>query len=130
MKFELQQVEFMPKELKPNVLYVSETYSTAAHLCACGCGTKVRTPLGPAEWRVIAYPQGPTLMPSVGNWQRRCRSHYFIVNGGVEWATGWSDAQIEAGRASEDRRRRAYLERQAVGFWRSLWLRIKRLIGR
>jgi len=128
MKFELQPVEFMPKDLAPGVLYVSERYGTAAHLCACGCGEKVRTPLGPTEWRVTPYPDGPTLMPSVGNWQRPCRSHYFIINGGVEWATDWTDAQVQAGRESEDRRRRAHLEPQEAGFWLSLWRRIKQLL--
>jgi hypothetical protein len=32
MKFDLCHVEFMPKVLQPNVLYVSEKYGTAAHL--------------------------------------------------------------------------------------------------
>lgn len=129
MRFELQLVEFMPKVLEPGVLYVSERYGTAAHLCACGCGEKVRTPLGPTEWRCSADPEGPTLMPSVGNWQRPCRSHYFVINGGVEWATGWSDAQIQAGRENEDRRRQARLDSQEMGFWLSLWRRVKRLLG-
>ena len=50
MKIELQRVHYMPKELKPGVLYVSEEFGAAAHLCACGCGAKIRTPLGPTEW--------------------------------------------------------------------------------
>jgi hypothetical protein len=76
MRFVLQRVRYMPKELQPGVLYVSEEFLTAAHLCACGCGAKIRTPLGPAEWSVEEAPQGPTLWPSVGNWQQGCRSHY------------------------------------------------------
>ena len=35
MKFELQRFRFLPKELKPWVLYVSEEFEIAAHLCAC-----------------------------------------------------------------------------------------------
>ena len=42
----------MQKDLQPEVLYVSEQFGAAAHLCACGCGSKVRTPLGPTEWSV------------------------------------------------------------------------------
>ena len=38
MKFVLQRVHHMPKELQPGILYVSEEFLTAAHLCACGCG--------------------------------------------------------------------------------------------
>ena len=74
MKFEMRSVEFMPKDLENGVLYVSQKYRTAAHLCACGCGEKIRTPLGPTEWSVEMGAAGPTLYPSVGSWQRPCRS--------------------------------------------------------
>lgn len=131
MKFELQQVEFMPKELQPNVLYVSEAYGTAAHLCACGCGTKIRTPLGSTEWSVRRDRNGPTLRPSVGNWQLPCRSHYFITNGRIEWANQWSDARIQAGRVQEAARREAYLDSlHTKGFFASVWRWIKGLFGR
>ena len=43
----LERVQYMPKQLSPGILYVSEKYSVAGHLCACGCGNKVITPLGP-----------------------------------------------------------------------------------
>ena len=66
----------MPKDLKPGVLYVSEQFGAAAHLCACGCGSKIRTPIGPTEWSVEETDVGPTLHPSVGNWQQACQSHY------------------------------------------------------
>ena len=42
MKIKLQRVQYMPKDLKPGVLYVSEQFGAAAHLCACGCGSKIR----------------------------------------------------------------------------------------
>jgi len=45
-RFQIEHVHSMPKELSPGILYVSEEFRTAAHLCACGCGSKVRTPLG------------------------------------------------------------------------------------
>lgn len=108
MRFRLEKVHFMPKVLAPGVLYVSEEYGAAAHLCACGCGAKVRTPLGPTEWTVIEDAGGPTLWPSVGNWQRPCRSHYVIENGLVHWAGQWSTRQILRGRAKEQKRREAY----------------------
>ena len=73
MKFALERVHYMPKELKPGVLYVSEEFDIAMHLCACGCGSKVRTPLGPTEWSVQETNSGPTLRPSVGNWRQACR---------------------------------------------------------
>src|SRR5215207_1726442 len=105
MRFEFERVHYMPRELKAGVLYVSEKYGTAAHLCACGCGEKIRTPLGPAEWSVRDGSRGPSLWPSVGSWQRPCRSHYVIDNGDVRWSTEWNDAQVQAGRAYEQARR-------------------------
>jgi hypothetical protein len=110
MRFVLQRVRYMPKELQAGVLYVSEEFVTAAHLCACGCGAKIRTPLGPTEWSVEEAPQGPTLWPSVGNWQQGCRSHYWFRNGEVVWGEAWSPAGIAAGRAQEQERRRAYYD--------------------
>lgn len=108
--FRLERVHYMPKQLEQAILYVSEEFETAAHLCACGCGVKVRTPLGPTEWTVRETEAGPTLRPSVGNWQQRCRSHYLITKGSVEWAGQWSEDQVLAGRAAEQSRREAYFE--------------------
>jgi hypothetical protein len=31
--------------LVPGVIYISERYATAVHLCCCGCGYEVVTPL-------------------------------------------------------------------------------------
>lgn len=108
MKIKLQRVYQIPKELEPGVLYVSEEFGTAAHLCACGCGAKIRTPLGPTEWTFYDTPAGPTLHPSVGNWQQPCQSHYIINKGQTIWVAKWSADQIEAGRAAEELRRKAY----------------------
>lgn len=117
----LQHVKFLPKELSPGVLYVSNEYAVAGHLCACGCGNKVITPLGPTEWRVTEGAIGPSLSPSIGNWQQPCRSHYVIANGRVLWAGQWSEAQVLAGRRAEQQRREAYYAERKPGFWRSLW---------
>ena len=59
-------------------------YATATHLCACGCGTKVVTPLGRAGW-VLTFDGTITLRPSVGNGQLPCRSHYLISRDQVDW---------------------------------------------
>lgn len=98
----------MPQELEPGVLYLSTEFETAAHLCACGCGVKVRTPLGPTEWRFKESERGPSLYPSIGNWQEECQSHYWIRDGEIVWAEKWNQAEIQAGRQSEEARRRAY----------------------
>lgn len=127
-RIELKHVEVMPQQLQAGILYVSREFGTAQHLCACGCGSKVRTPLSPAEWRLEETPQGPTLTPSIGNWQRPCRSHYWIWRGTIRWAGQWSDAQIAHGRKRDQQRLQAHLERgnskRPKGVWNSLmgWL--------
>lgn len=110
MKIELQRVHYMPKELKVGVLYVSEEYGAAAHLCACGCGAKIRTPLGPTEWSLDETDQGPTLYPSVGNWQQGCQSHYWIREGLIIWSEKWTTEQVAAGRRDEEERRRDFFD--------------------
>lgn len=79
-------VESTPKPLEPGVLYISERFKTAIHLCACGCGEKVVTPLNPAAWSVRMTGGQATLQPSIGNWSMACKSHYFIRNNRVVWA--------------------------------------------
>lgn len=129
MRIELERVHFMPRELKPGILYVSEEFETAAHLCACGCGAKIRTPLGPTEWSVEETESGPSLWPSVGNWQQACQSHYVISRGEVIWVDKWTPQQILAGRQAEDNRRRSYYERKRGGKWHKLWDKVKRFLG-
>jgi hypothetical protein len=110
MRFEIQRVHYMPNELKARILYVSEEFGIAMHLCACGCGAKIKTPLGPTEWFVKETKSGPSLRPSVGNWQQACQSHYWITRGEIIWAEKWTPEQIVAGRCHEERRRRAYYD--------------------
>lgn len=128
MKYKLQRVHYMPKVLVPGVLYISEEYSTAAHLCACGCGSKIRTPLGPTEWSVEETNTGPSLYPSVGNWQQACQSHYWIYKGVVIWSYKWTPEQILLGRHEEKERRHKYydaLDLQRRGLLKKLWNWIK-----
>jgi hypothetical protein len=132
MKFEIQRVHYMPKELKPGILYVSEEFDIAMHLCACGCGSKVKTPLGPTEWSVVETRTGPSLRPSIGNWQQGCRSHYWITGGKVVWAKMWTPEEIASGRRHEEERRRAYyqaLDRKRAGWLQRFWTWVKGLLG-
>ena len=132
-KIKLQRVHYVPKDLSPGVLYVSEEFGAAAHLCACGCGSKVRTPLGPTEWSLEETDDGPTLRPSVGNWQRACQSHYLITDGEVVWANRWTAEQIADGRRREEERRREYydaLDRKHGNIMRRLWRWIRGLFRR
>lgn len=129
--FRLQRVQYVPKTLEPGVLYVAEEFDIAVHLCACGCGSKVTTPLGPAEWQVGEKNGLPTLHPSVGNWQLPCRSHYVISGGRIVWAGQWSEAQVIAGRKAEQVRREAYYATRADErkWWVRLWKWLRNLLG-
>lgn len=95
---EPQFVEYVPATLAEGVLYVSMTYKTTVHLCACGCGNKVVLPLSPAEWRLSYDGEVVSLRPSVGNWEFSCQSHYWIDSNRIHWAAAWTKKQIAAGR--------------------------------
>ena len=131
-KFELRKVQYMPTKLEPGILYVAEEFGAAAHLCACGCGAIVRTPLDPTEWSLTETEDGPSLYPSVGNWQEPCQSHYWIERGKVKWAAKWTSGQIDAGRRKEQERRVEYyktLYRKQPTKFRKLWDRIRSFFG-
>ena len=92
-QLELAFSEFIPKEIEQGILYVSMEYGTVIHLCACGCGEKVITPLGRREWQLQYDGESITLTPSIGNWNFPCKSHYWIRHSNVVWAESWEDFQ-------------------------------------
>jgi hypothetical protein len=134
--FKHQFVEFIPEELQDGTLYVSMRFATVAHLCACGCGTKVVTPLKPTDWMLMFDGKTITLDPSIGNWSFPCRSHYWIKKNRVRWAEDWSRSRIEANRADDRWAKEKYFgaaedaapARQSVrqkqpekAWWKTLW---------
>jgi hypothetical protein len=90
--------DLIPKQLTDGVLYVSNRYRTAAHLCCCGCGTKIVTPLKPGFWSLRESKGNVSLWPSVGNWNHPCQSHYVIENNEVQWVGSMSRSAIQQGR--------------------------------
>jgi hypothetical protein len=94
-------VEFVPERPKDGVVYVSIPYATAVHLCSCGCGTEVATPLSPADWQLTYDGETVTLHPSIGNWSLPCQSHYWVRNDRIVWARRWTAEEIAAGRADD-----------------------------
>lgn len=101
-------VGFIPSELKEGTIYVSMRFGTASHLCACGCGNKVVTPLRPTDWQLIFDGKSISLRPSIGNWSFPCQSHYWIRNNRVEWAGQMSSDEIEEARAHDRRAKERY----------------------
>lgn len=82
-------VDFIPETLEQGVLYVSERFETAIHLCACGwCKEKTVTPFhdGQSGWRYMRDEQNRiTLFPSIGNQNMPCKSHYWLRNNEIVW---------------------------------------------
>jgi hypothetical protein len=92
-------VEFIPDDLQENTVYVSVSFATAVHKCFCGCGNEVVTPLSPTDWQLTYDGQSISLYPSIGNWNFKCRSHYWIERNKVKWARSWTQKEIDSGRA-------------------------------
>jgi hypothetical protein len=99
--FRAEFVEFIPADREEGVLYISTTYRTAVHNCACGCKSKVVTPIRPSGWHLVWDGGTASLTPSIGNWGFPCRSHYFIRAGRVQWAPEWSPSQVKVGAARD-----------------------------
>lgn len=86
---ELVRVFYMPESLELGKIYYSEEFSTVKHLCPCGCGQKVVTPIQGEwkdGWKLNIENELITLEPSIGNFQLPCKTHYFIRNGEIIWA--------------------------------------------
>jgi len=125
-------VKRIPKSMDDGVLYVSEEFGTAAHNCCCGCGVKIVTPLKPGKWQMTKSGGRVTLRPSIGNWSSACQSHYVISGNQIKWALGFSEAEIRANRALDQRvSAAAHAEREAneMTLLGRIWTKLKRLLG-
>jgi hypothetical protein len=96
-----QFLETIPAEIETGILYISILHHTASHLCCCGCGCRVVTPLSPARWTLLYDGKSVSLEPSVGRWYSPCQSHYWIRNNNIVWAEKWPQKRIEAGRRQD-----------------------------
>lgn len=118
--------EYIPAELEGGRLYVSLDYATASHLCACGCGLRVVTPLSPADW-LLTFDGTVTLEPSIGNGQFPCRSHYLIRQNQVVWARTMTPAQVRSNQVRDAAVRQTHYgaPTEEAKFWSRLrrWLR-------
>jgi hypothetical protein len=94
-------VEFVPEQLDDGVVYISVGYATAQHLCLCGCGNTVVTPLSPTDWRLTFDGETVSLWPSIGNWSFDCQSHYWIERNHVRWSRRLSSKEIADIRARD-----------------------------
>ena len=82
--------EFIPQDIQEGILYISEKFGIAIHLCACGCGKQSITPIYPywkEGWTISNINDSITLRPSIGNFmgENPYHSHYFITENKIEW---------------------------------------------
>jgi hypothetical protein len=120
-------IESFPTPMEPGILYVSIAYSTAGHICPCGCGREVVTKLSPARWRVI-YDGEVSLKPSVAATALPCNSHYFITRGQVDWHGSLDAAEAARAQAADRRAVEAHLPpapQPRASWWARLWRRRK-----
>jgi hypothetical protein len=96
-------VHEVPEGLEEGKLYISVEVGSVNHLCACGCGNEVVTPLHPARWVIVYDGETITLWQSVGSFGLPCRSHYVIDRNRVIWQPAWSLSDARAG-SVHDRR--------------------------
>ena len=81
----------VPESLEPSRIYVSLRHATAVHLCACGCGCEVVTPIDREGWTMSWNGTAVSLHPSVGSWSLPCSSHYLVRDGRVIWLSNDMD---------------------------------------
>lgn len=107
----------IPEHLRPGICYISLRYATAAHFCPCGCRSETITPLSPTDWTLTFNGETVSLHPSISN--RICprRSHYWIKQNRIHWATE------HPSRPSRDIRRRVD---RVIRLLRRLILRLAR----
>ncbi|WP_431357905.1 DUF6527 family protein [Sphingomonas alba] len=125
-RLELERVERLPKVLEPGIIYFSERFRVAAHLCACGCGERVITPIGNIDWSLDESSRGPSLYPSIGNWNLPCRSHYWIRDGRVIPSRTWSNEEVQDAAAKERRFRSA--KSDPIDSLQPAWRRIRKAL--
>jgi hypothetical protein len=107
-----QFVELIPEQIEEGVLYISIQYCTAIHKCVCGCGNEVVTPLSPTDWELIFNGKTVSLSPSIGNWNFKCKSHYFITKNKIRYARRWKDIEIEEGRKDDIDNKERYFKKK------------------
>lgn len=103
MKVDPKFVDIVPYTLVQGVVYVCLPCKVVCHLCPCGCGCEVVTPLTPLDWSLTYDGKHVSLYPSIGGWHLKCQSHYFIRRNEVIWAGRMSRALIEHGRRTRER---------------------------
>lgn len=105
-------VEFIPPILEEGILYITVEYKTAVHLCACGCGNKVITPITPNHWKLTYDGKTVSLSPSIGNWSFACQSHYWVGKNEIVEAPSWNQERIDEVPKKESKKKWIFLKKE------------------
>ena len=104
-KMQHKFVELIPDTIEDGILYISIKYCTAIHKCVCGCGNEVVTPISPTDWKLTFDGKTISLSPSIGNWNFKCKSHYWIKRNEIIYARKWDKKEIQIGRNKDKKRK-------------------------
>lgn len=107
-------VETIPDDIEPGIIYISGSRRTAIHLCVCGCGHEVITPISPTDWQLKFDGESVSLNPSIGLWKFKCRSHYWIIKNQIRHSDPWNEWQVQQGREKEKQRREDFYRKEEV----------------
>ena len=92
MTYIYEAVERIPNQMREGVVYHTHKFKLAALLCACGCRHRVML-LVPESHQVTSENGLATIRPSIAVCDGRCKSHYFVTAGQVEWLPAFTAAQ-------------------------------------
>lgn len=106
--YDVHFVDYMPDTINQGILYVSMRYAVVIHLCACGCGEKVVTPLSPNDWKLSFDGESISLYPSIGNWDFPCKSHYFIRNSRSVFVQDWEEKSTSKKKKKSKKKKRFF----------------------
>jgi hypothetical protein len=115
-KLQHKFVEFIPEQLEDGIIYITMEYGTAVHKCICGCGNDVVTPFSPTDWQLIYDGESISLYPSIGNWNFKCKSHYWITKSKIKKAKLWSEEEIKSGREIDKKSKSRYYKKKKYAY--------------
>ena len=96
-------VDYIPADKEFGVLYISLEFAVISHLCPCGCGNLIVTPLAPHAWSLTFDGETVSLDHSIGNWDLPCQSHYWIKRGQIRWVGAFDEKKIARVRSKDER---------------------------
>ena len=89
-EYSYEFVEFIPKDIEDGKLYISIPYKVMKHKCACGCGEDVVLPIDSISgWELTFNGDSISVEPSIGNWDLKCQSHYYIKKNRTVEVLSW-----------------------------------------